>query len=158
MVMTPAVEALEAAGAKYRFLEVPGSVSGEDYCKAVNELVGKDVSDRVYKTLVMQGNSGTVYVFAIPALSKLAQRQVARALGEKELQMLKPIDLKKLTGYVHGGCSPLGMKHQYRTILDEVAGEQETIMINGGGGGYLVELSLEEFGKALPYELMPLKK
>ena len=72
--------------------------------------------------------------------------------------MIKPIDLKKLTGYTHGGTSPLGMLNKYKTIFDECAGDMETVILNGGGGGYLVELTLDEFAKAQPYELMPLKK
>ena len=74
------------------------------------------------------------------------------------LEMIKPVELKALTGYLHGGTSPLGMKNQYRVIFDECAGDMETVLINGGGGGYLVELTLDEFAKVQPYELMPLKK
>ena len=73
-------------------------------------------------------------------------------------EMIKPVELKQLTGYVHGGTSPLGMINQYRVIFDECAGDMDKVVINGGGGGYLVELSLDEFAKVQPYELMPLKK
>ena len=76
----------------------------------------------------------------------------------RPLEMIKPVELKQLTGYVHGGTSPLGMTNQFRVIFDECAGDMETVIINGGGGGYLVELALDEFAKAVPYELMPLKK
>ena len=125
MVRTPAVEALEAAGAKFEWLEAPGAISGEDYANAI----GADKAARLYKTLVMKGTSGTIYVFVVPALAKLAQRQTAR-----------------------------GMLNSFRTIFDSQAEENETVIINGGGGGYLVELTLDEFAKVMPYEIMPLKK
>ncbi len=154
-IKTPATEALDAVGARYEFLEAPGAISGEDYSRAV----GADKAARLFKTLVMKGDTTqSIYVFLIPALAKLSQRQTARALGEHALEMLKPIDLKHETGYVHGGTSPLGMKNHFRVIFDECAGDMDTVLINGGGGGYLVELSLDEFAKAEPYELMPLKK
>ena len=152
MVSTPATEALDA---KYEFLEAPGAISGEDYSKAI----GAEKAARLFKTLVMKGDTtGNVYVFLVPALAKLSQRQTARALGEHALEMIKPVELKQLTGYVHGGTSPLGMTNHFRVIFDECAGDMETGIINGGGGGYLVELTLDEFAKAEPYELMPLKK
>lgn len=154
-ITTPATEALDAANANYEFLEAPGAISGEDYSKAI----GAEKAGRLFKTLVMKGDTtGNVYVFMIPALAKLSQRQTAKALGEHALEMLKPIDLKKLTGYTHGGTSPLGMVNKFKTFFDECAGDLETVIINGGGGGYLVELTLDEFAKAQPYELMPLKK
>ena len=80
------------------------------------------------------------------------------SFGRKNSEPFKPVELKQLTGYVHGGTSPLGMINQYRVIFDECAGDMDKVVINGGGGGYLVELSLDEFAKVQPYELMPLKK
>lgn len=151
MIKTPATDALDAAGAKYEFLEAPGAISGEDYASAI----GAGKAARLFKTLVMKGDTtGSIYVFAVPALAKLSQRATAKALGEHALEMIKPVELKKLTGYVHGGTSPLGMLNQYRTIFDDCAGEMESVIINGGGQGYLVELTLDEFAKVQPYELM----
>jgi len=154
-IKTLATEALDAVNAKYEFFEAPGAISGEDYSKAV----GADKASRLFKTLVMRGDTTkNVYVFLVPALAKLSQRQTARALNEHALEMIKPIELKNLTGYMHGGTSPLGMKNQFRVIFDECAGDMDSVLINGGGGGYLVELTLDEFAKVQPYELMPLKK
>ena len=154
-ITTPATEALDAVNAKYEFLEAPGAISGEDYFR----MLGADKADRLFKTLVMKGDTtGSIKVFVVPALATLSQRQTARALGEHALEMIKPVELKQLTGYMHGGTSPLGMLHQYRVIFDECAGDMEDVIINGGGGGYLVELTLDEFAKVQPYELMPLKK
>lgn len=151
MFTSPATAALDAAGAKYECLEAPGAISGEDYSKAI----GDAKAARLFKTLVMRGDTtGSIYVFVVPALSKLSQRATAKALGEHALEMIKPIELKELTGYVHGGTSPLGMKNQYRAIFDDVAGDMPSVIINGGGGGYLVDLTLDEFAKVQPYELM----
>ena len=97
-ITTPATEALDAVNAKYEFLEAPGAISGEDYSKAV----GAERAARLFKTLVMRGDTTkNVYVFVVPALAKLSQRQTARALGEHALEMIKPVELKSLTGYVH---------------------------------------------------------
>ena len=131
-IKTPATEALDAVNAKYEFFEAPGAISGEDYSKAV----GADKAARLFKTLVMRGDTTkNVYVFLVPALAKLSQRQTARALNEHALEMIKPIELKNLTGYMHGGTSPLGMKNQFRVIFDECAGDMDTELNNGGGGG-----------------------
>ena len=90
-ITTPATEALDAVNAKYEFLEAPGAISGEDYSRAV----GADKAARLFKTLVMKGDTtGSVYVFVVPALAKLSQRQTARALGEHALEMIKPVELK----------------------------------------------------------------
>ena len=154
-ITTPATEALDAVNAKYEFLEAPGAISGEDYFNAI----GADKAARLFKTLVVSGDTTkSFYVFVVPAQAKHSQRETARALGEHALEMIKPVELKSLTGYMHGGTSPLGMKNQFRVIFDECAGDMETVIINGGGGGYLVELTLDEFAKVQPYELMPLKK
>ncbi|MBQ0004918.1 MAG: Cys-tRNA(Pro) deacylase [Clostridiales bacterium] len=155
MFTSPATEALDAVNASYECLEAPGAISGEDYSKAI----GAEKAARLFKTLVMKGDTTqSIYVFVVPALAKLSQKATAKALGEHALEMIKPIELKKLTGYVHGGTSPLGMKNQYRVIFDQCAGDMPAVIINGGGGGYLVELTLDEFAKVLPYELMPLIK
>lgn len=155
MFTSPATQALDAVNAQYEKLEAPGAISGEDYSKAI----GAEKAARLFKTLVMKGDTTqSIYVFVVPALAKLSQKATAKALGEHALEMIKPIDLKKLTGYVHGGTSPLGMLNNYRVIFDQCAGDMPAVIINGGGGGYLVELTLDEFAKVLPYELMPIIK
>ena len=101
-ITTPATEALDAAGAKYEFLEAPGAISGEDYSR----MVGADRAARLFKTLVMKGDTtGSIYVFVVPALAKLSQRQTARALGEHALEMIKlvgiPAPEKVFKSYPH---------------------------------------------------------
>ena len=96
--------------------------------------------ERVFKTLVTKGASGAYYVFDIPVEKTLDLKKAARAVGEKSVAMLPGRDLLPLTGYVHGGCSPVGMKKQFPTVLHASALEQETIVVSGGRIGVQVEL------------------
>lgn len=82
--------------------------------------IGKDAG-AVFKTLVTQGATGKYYVFVVPVLSELDRKAAARAVREKSIEMIRQAQLLPLTGYVHGGCSPLGMKKQFTTVLDESA-------------------------------------
>lgn len=140
---------------KYQFHSYvdSGAVRGNEVAAAI----GKDAS-RLFKTLVMQGTSGEVYVFLIPAIEKLAQKKTAKYLGEKALDLVNSRALEPLTGYTHGGCSPIAMKSKFRTLIDVSAGEMDTILINGGKIGYLVELTLDELSKVLDFELAELRK
>ena len=101
--------------------------------------LGQD-PERVFKTLVTRGASGGYYVFDIPVTDTLDLKKAARAVGEKSVAMLPGRDLLPLTGYVHGGCSPVGMKKQFPTVLHASALEQETIVVSGGRIGVQVEL------------------
>ena len=94
----------------------------------------------VFKTLVARGASKALYVFDIPVGGTLDLKKAARAVGEKSVAMLPGRDLLPLTGYVHGGCSPVGMKKQFPTVLHASALEQETIVVSGGRIGVQVEL------------------
>ena len=94
----------------------------------------------VFKTLVARGASKALYVFDIPVGDTLDLKKAARAVGEKSVAMLPGRDLLPLTGYVHGGCSPVGMKKQFPTVLHASALEQETIVVSGGRIGVQVEL------------------
>ena len=94
----------------------------------------------VFKTLVARGASKALYVFDIPVGDTLDLQKAARAVGEKSVAMLPGRDLLPLTGYVHGGCSPVGMKKQFPTVLHASALEQETIVVSGGRIGVQVEL------------------
>ena len=94
----------------------------------------------VFKTLVARGASGGLYVFDIPAADSLDLKKAARAVGEKSVAMLPQKELLPVTGYVHGGCSPVGMKKQYPTVFDETAELFDTIMVSAGKIGFQVEL------------------
>ena len=97
--------------------------------------------DRVFKTLVTKGASGGYYVFDIPVAATLDLKKAAKAVGEKSIAMLPSKELLPLTGYVHGGCSPVGMKKQFPTVFHLSALEQETIFVSAGKIGFQVELS-----------------
>lgn len=109
--------------------------------------------DQVFKTLVTVAGSGSHYVFLVPVEKELNLKKAARAVGEKSIQMLKSKDLLPLTGYVHGGCSPVGMKKQFRTVVDRSAADFDTILFSGGRIGYQVEVPFGELKKTFPFEL-----
>ncbi len=118
--------------------EQDATLTGEE----IAGILGEDVS-RVFKTLVTQGKSGAYYVFAIPVAAELDLKKAAKAAGEKSISMIKQKDLLPLTGYVHGGCSPIGMKKHFPTFLHESAADAEKIFVSGGKVGYQIELSPE---------------
>lgn len=95
----------------------------------------------VFKTLVARGASKTPYVFVIPVAQELDLKRAARAVGEKSIAMLHVSELLSLTGYVRGGCSPIGMKKQFRTVIDDSALKQDTIAVSAGKIGTQVELA-----------------
>lgn len=102
--------------------------------------IGKDVSV-VYKTLVTQGNSKEIYVFVIPVKEELDLKKASKAAGEKKVEMIAVNDILKLTGYIRGGCSPIGMKKSYKTFIDFTAKDIEKIVVSGGKIGMQIEIS-----------------
>lgn len=107
---------------------------------SVARQLGQD-PEAVFKTLVARGASGGLYVFDIPVEASLDLKKAARAVGEKSVAMIHQKELLPLTGYVHGGCSPVGMKKQYPTVFDETAELFDTICVSAGKIGFQVELS-----------------
>ncbi len=95
----------------------------------------------VFKTLVARGASKGIYVFCIPVAENLDLKKAARAVGEKSIEMVAVKEINALTGYVRGGCSPVGMKKQYPTVFHETAEIVDTIMVSAGKIGYQVELA-----------------
>ena len=118
----------------------------------VAEVLGQD-PNQVFKTLVTVGNSKNHYVFMIPVHMELDLKKAAKAVGEKSISMIKSKELLPLTGYIHGGCSPIGMKKQFRTTVHETAREFATIIFSAGKIGYQVEVSLDELKKVVRVEL-----
>ena len=112
----------------------------------VAERLGQN-PEQVFKTLVTKGKSGTHYVFVIPVGAGLDLRKAAKAVGAKSLEMLKQKDLLPLTGYVHGGCSPIGMKKAFRTVIDASVQQFESLIFSGGLIGLQVELSLADLAR-----------
>lgn len=141
---TNAMRSLDAAGMAYRTrtFSHDGAPSGVE----VARLLGLD-ENRVFKTLVTQGKSGEHYVFMIPVAQELDLRKAASVVHEKAVHMIPSKELLPLTGYVHGGCSPLGMKKTFRTVVDEGAELFETIFFSGGRIGVQIELSPDDLGR-----------
>ena len=106
---------------------------------SVARQLGRD-PETVFKTLVARGASGGLYVFDIPVEASLDLKKAAKAVGEKSVAMIHQKELLPLTGYVHGGCSPVGMKKRYPTVFDETAEILDTIMVSAGKVGFQVEL------------------
>ena len=97
--------------------------------------------ERVFKTLVTRGASRQNYVFVVPVMQSLNLKAAARAVGEKSIEMIHQAELLPLTGYVHGGCSPVGMKKQLRPVSDDSAQGLEAMVVSAGKIGFQVELS-----------------
>lgn len=106
----------------------------------VAAILGRDPGE-VYKTLVTRGASKANYVFVVPVLSELDLKKAAKTAGEKSIEMIHVKELTPLTGYVRGGCSPIGMKKQFPTVFHETAEILDTIMVSAGKIGFQVELS-----------------
>ncbi len=109
--------------------------------------------DHVFKTLVTQGASKNYYVFLVPVAKELDLKKAAKSVSEKSIEMIKSKDLLSLTGYIHGGCSPIGMKKQFKTTIHSSAECFETILFSAGKIGYQVELSLNELKKVISFSL-----
>ena len=118
----------------------------------VASVLGQD-EFQVFKTLVTIGASKKNYVFVVPVAMELDLKKAAKVVGEKNIEMIKSKELLPLTGYIHGGCSPIGMKKLFKTVLHETAQEQETIFFSAGKIGYQVELSPQDLNKVIPFAL-----
>ncbi len=113
-------------------------------------VLGKDPCS-VFKTLVAVSSSNKYYVFDIPVNRELNLKKAAKAVGEKKIEMLKQAQLLPLTGYIHGGCSPIGMKKFFLTTFDQSVEDIETVTFSAGKIGYQVELSPEDLKKVIRY-------
>lgn len=129
-----------------------------DYTKE-NTTVGTEIAmilnedpAHVFKTLVTVGKSKKNYVFMIPVDKELDLKKAAKAVGEKSIEMIKSKELLPLTGYIHGGCSPIGMKKFFQTTIHQSAKDLKTIFFSGGKVGYQVELSPFDLEKIIKIE------
>ncbi len=125
-----------------------GVISGMEVANVLNQN-----PNQVFKTLVTISNSKKYYVFDIPVNKELDLKKAALAVNEKSIEMVKLKDLLSLTGYIHGGCSMIGMKKQFCTIIDESAKNYETIIFSAGKIGYQVEVSLNDLKKVIDYKI-----
>ena len=123
------------------------AISGEEVVTVLEQ-----DPNQVFKTLVTIGNSNSYYVFLVPVNKELDLKKAAKAVGEKSISMIKSKDLLSLTGYIHGGCSPIGMKKSFKTVIHASAADFDTIIFSGGKIGYQVELSLEDLKQVLRFD------
>lgn len=114
---------------------------------SVAQKIGRD-EQVVYKTLVSQGTSKSYYVFVIPVEAELDLKKAAKAAGEKKIEMIPVKDITKISGYIRGGCSPIGMKKMFPTYIDQTAESLETMIVSGGMIGVQMELKVESLAKA----------
>jgi Cys-tRNA(Pro)/Cys-tRNA(Cys) deacylase len=117
----------------------------------VVEALGQEPG-RMFKTLVTQGASKEYYVFMVPVNGELNLKKAAKAVGEKSIAMIKSKELLPLTGYIHGGCSPIGMKKFFRTTVHRTAEDYPTIFVSAGKRGHQAELSLDSLRKMIRLE------
>lgn len=131
----------------YNYLST-GAISGTEVAQAL----GED-PEIVFKTLVTMGKSKEHYVFVIPVEKELNLKKAAKSVGEKSIEMIRQKELLPLTGYIHGGCSPIGMKKQFTTTIDKSAAEHERIIFSAGKIGYQVEVALDDLAKVVRFQL-----
>lgn len=155
-VKTNAMRILDTQKVAYEILTYDAN-DGKIDGVAVAGKIGKDPS-QVYKTLVAVGASKSLYVFVIPVEAELDLKKAAKEAGEKNVEMLPVKDIQKFTGYIRGGCSPIGMKKNYPTILDASAQDLETMIVSAGKIGFQVELAPEELVKAAAGKYAPIIK
>ena len=146
-VKTNAMRLLEKAGIKYNTYSYEHSDGLIDGVSVAGK-IGCPV-EKVYKTLVAQGTSREFYVFIIPVAAELDLKAAARSVGEKAVEMIKVADINKVTGYIRGGCSPIGMKKEYKTVLDNSCKAMDTIIVSAGKIGHQVELAPEDLAKLI---------
>ena len=113
-----------------------GAIDGVSVAHKLSEPV-----ERVFKTLVTKGASGNYFVFVIPVHRELSLKAAARSVGEKSVAMIRVDEINKVTGYIRGGCSPIGMKKQYKTVIDESAQKLSFIIVSGGKIGQQIQIS-----------------
>ena len=150
---TNAMRKLDIMKIKYKEYFYTNALSGIEVATALGEN-----PKQVFKTLVTVAKSGKNYVFLLPVLEELDLKKAAAVVGEKAIDMVKSKELLGLTGYVHGGCSPIGMKKFFTTTIHQSAKDFETIIFSGGKIGFQIELSLEDLSKVIPYKLADIVK
>ena len=152
---TNAIRILEQRKIKFNIYNYSntGAISG---AQVAGEL--KEDPKTVFKTLVTDGKSGNHYVFLVPVLLELDLKKCAAVVDEKNIEMVKSKELLQLTGYIHGGCSPIGMKKFFKTVIDKSAVNCDKIIFSGGKIGYQIETNLEELKKVIDFELNDIVK
>ena len=148
MEKTNVMRVLESKKVKYNAYDYSetGCTVGEE----IAEMLGQN-PEQVFKTLVTVGKTGKNYVFVVPICGELNLKKAAKAVGEKSIEMIKQKELLPLTGYVHGGCSPIGMKKMFTTVFHETVNSFDTVIFSAGKIGYQVEISVKDISKVIRY-------
>ena len=131
----------------YNYLET-GAISGMEVARALNE-----DPNLTFKTLVTIGKTNNHYVFLVPVNKELDLKKASKAVNEKNIEMVKSKEILALTGYIHGGCSPVGMKKSFKTVIDNTAKNYDKLIFSGGKIGYQVETTLYELKKVIDFDL-----
>ena len=147
---TNAMRVLDQKGIFYKIHSYvnTNAISGIDVANVLQEN-----PNVVFKKLVTESKTGNYYVFLVPVNKELDLKKAAKTVGEKSISMLKQSKLLPLTGYIHGGCSPIGMKKLFKTVIDISANDYDKIIFSGGKIGYQIEISLMDLKKAISFEL-----
>lgn len=150
MIKTNAMRILDKNNVEYKTYAYDSSkaISGTEVAKSLNQN-----PNCVFKTLVTVAKSKNHYVFLVPVEKELDLKKAALSVGEKSVEMLKQKDLFNLTGYVHGGCSPLGMKKIFTTVIDISANEQPIIIFSAGKIGYQIQTTIQQLKTAIDFIL-----
>ncbi|PYG89923.1 Cys-tRNA(Pro)/Cys-tRNA(Cys) deacylase [Ruminiclostridium sufflavum DSM 19573] len=137
-VKTNVMRILDSAHMEYNIYTYENTDGAVDGVSVANK-IGQPV-ERVYKTLVTRGASKSFFVFVIPVSKELNLKAAARSVGEKSIEMIRMDEINKVTGYIRGGCSPIGMKKDYKTVIDSSCENIDTIIFSAGKIGFQVEL------------------
>ncbi len=146
-VKTNAMRILDSKKIKYTIHSYDMLDDNIDGISVANK-INRDVNE-VYKTLVTHGTSKNIYVYVIPVHKNLDLKKAAKVAREKKIEMIHVSDINKLTGYIRGGCSPIGMKKLYKTFVNKSAENLETIIVSAGKIGYQIELNPLDLQKVI---------
>ncbi|MBQ8785609.1 MAG: Cys-tRNA(Pro) deacylase [Alphaproteobacteria bacterium] len=150
---TNAMRKLDSMKISYKEYLYNHSLSGTEIAEELGEN-----PKQVFKTLVTVAKSGSNYVFLVPVAEELDLKKAAVAVGEKSIEMVKSKELLGLTGYIHGGCSPIGMKKFFKTTIHQSASNFETIIFSGGKIGFQIELRPDDLAKVIKFSLADIIK
>jgi ybaK/ebsC protein len=152
MVKTNVMRLLESAHVPFTGHEYDEEIiDGVSVASALHE-----EPDRVFKTLIARSDKGTLYAFDVPVAAELDLKKAAKAVGAKSIEMIHLKELLPLTGYVHGGCSPIGLKKPYPVYLDETAQLWDTIFVSGGKRGFQIEIAPTDLARFCQASFVPL--
>ena len=152
-VKTNAIRIVETAKIDYNLHSYPCKEALD--AVTVAGKIGADI-ERVFKTLVTEGKSGSYYVFVVPGAEELDLKKAASSVGEKSVSMIHVKDINKITGYIRGGCSPVGMKKNYVTVFDSTAENYEKIYVSAGKLGFQMEINPQDLCKLVSGKFCPI--